>query len=263
MVSRRLLVITISLASLASACTAIVLGKVGETSDYKTIPTGGSASAADPCSLLTSSRSGSELDANVCSDCIQTNCKPDIDYACNGGKQEKKWFSEMQSCAQDPFISPGQGFNDTDCKRYTDAEAPIQDNGSDTQREIEAHNCITNSCLQGATPPCQQCEVSITKSQAEPVKVRLQDDSCGSCLAANRQVELVKCCSTLPLKTFVEKCAFTANSENMAACLELGNTVPDAGDDNDQYKDGSVQLTCRDLIADCFKANNCQAQCRP
>ena len=255
MVSNRLVLITISLASLASACTAIVLGKVGDTSDYTTVPTIGAKPKADECSLLTGSNG--EVDANVCSECIATSCKPEVDYACNRGQQEKKWFDQMRSCAQGPFINPGQGFDDNDCKSYTDAEAPISDNGSDTQKEIEAHNCITNKCLQGATPPCKQCEVSITKSQAESVKVRLQDDPCGSCLATNCQAELVQCCTALPMQSFVQKCAFTPNAENKAACLELGSPVPDAGAaiERDNYRDGSVNVTCRDLISACFKTN--------
>lgn len=261
MVSTRLLLITISLASLASACTAIVLGKVGETSDYKTVPSIGAPTKADECSLLTA-RTGNELDANVCSDCIQTKCKPEVDFACNAGKTEKPWFSQMKSCAQGPFVTPGQGFDDNDCKTYTDAEAPISDKGSDTQKEIEAHNCITNNCLQGTTPFCRQCEVSVRKSEAEAVQARLQDDPCGSCLATKCQVELVQCCATLPLQNFVQKCAFTANAQNKAACLELGKTIPDAGEDinRNDYRDGSVNVSCRDLISSCFKAK-CQAQC--
>lgn len=254
MITTRLLLGTIALASFGTACTAIVIGKVSDTSDYETVPVGGSTkSTLDQCSL----RKGSfgEADANPCSDCIETNCKPAVDFACNGGTQEKPWFDQMKSCAQDPFVTPGQGFDNNDCKRYADAKAPIADNGSDTQREIEAHNCITSSCLQSATPACKQCEVSIVKSQAESTPVRLQDDACGRCLVANCQAQIVQCCTTLPIKSFVEKCAFTAKPENKAACLELGNAVPDGGEGESNYRDGSANLTCRDLIAQCFQAN--------
>ncbi|HSO35545.1 MAG TPA: hypothetical protein VLT33_23615 [Labilithrix sp.] len=258
MIPRRVILGTIVIASLATACTAIVLGKVSETSDYRTVPVGSSTSALDDCSLLRGDYSGSDVDANACSTCIETSCKTDVEFACNRGSSTKKvWFDKLKKCAQRPWIDGYEPPDETsgfyECAEFRDAEAPIIDDASDTQKEIEAHNCVTNNCLSGALPACKQCEVSIKKSSAEPTPALLKDDGCGKCLVEKCQDKLVKCCGTDPMNDFVKKCAFTNDPANMATCLELGKEAPDSGDND--YADASVNATCLGEIAQCFKAN--------
>jgi len=260
MVDKRIVLACITVASLASACTAIVIGKVGETNDYRTVAIGGSNSGLDECSLQRGDYSGTDVDANACSTCIESSCKTDVEYACNRGQSSKKpWFSKLKECARTPWIGgyapEGYANNSYQCGEYRDAEAPISDKGSDTEREVTAHNCVTNKCLSGDLPACKQCEVTIQKSSTtNDPRARLQDDTCGACLFQNCQPTMVKCCGTDPMDDFVRKCAFTANATNKAACLELGKAQPDAGKDNG-YPDGGTSAVCLGELSACFKAN--------
>lgn len=260
MITTRLLFATIALASFGTACTAIVIGKVGGTSDYETVPLGGSTkSALDQCSLRKQDYGGDQ-DANACSTCIETSCKTDVEFACSRGQSTKKpWFSKLKDCAQRPWIDgyepDGLGSGFYQCTEYRDAAKPISDMGSDTEREITAHNCVTTSCLSGDLPACKQCEVSIQKSsKTNDPPARLQDDGCGKCLVEKCQPAIVKCCGTEPMSDFVRKCAFTADPANKATCLELGKAQPDSGDGNG-YSDGGTSAVCLGEIAACFKAN--------
>ena len=180
MLARHLVLYCVVLASLGTACTAIVLGKVGDTGDYKTVSGGSSSSGStlDECSLLRSTTYAGDRDANACSTCIENGCKSDIDYACNKGTSQKQWFQDMKDCAQKPwngFSPPAEGSGFWECKKYATAKPPISDKGSDTQREVEAHNCINSKCLQGELPACKQCEVHVKKSGASAEEALLRD----------------------------------------------------------------------------------------
>lgn len=235
---------TFLLASVATACTAIVAGKLSDTSDYKTSATPTQPSA---CDLV-------EGDANTCSTCIQTNCANEVAYACNNGIQEKKWFSTMQECAKNP-----QYFDKYDwgCSTYADAEAVAADPGSDTQQEAVAHNCITSNCLQGATPDCKRCDVGIQKSSNETTTANLADDACGSCIVANCYSQLLSCCDVQgPINDFIQYCAYTALSTNKTKCQALANDGDAAAPTFMAYEDAGIQ--CFDLLSQCFR-DNCAA----
>lgn len=262
MVEKRIVLACITVASLGSACTAIVIGKVGETNDYRIGASGGSSSGLDDCSLQRGDFSGTDVDANACSTCIETSCKTDVEYACNRGQSPKKpWFSNIKDCAQRPWVDGfapenlSSNSRSYQCAEYRDAKAPISDKGSDTEREVAAHNCVTNNCLSGDLPACKQCEVTIEKSSStnEP-RARLEDDTCGACLVQNCKPAMVKCCGSEPMNDFVRKCAFTPDPTNKAVCLELGKAQPDAGKDN-RYLDGGTSAVCLGELAACFKAN--------
>lgn len=267
MVSNRLLLAAIVLAGFGTACTALVLGKVSDTEDYKVVPTGTTSggSSLDDCSLLKGSYYTTDHDANACSTCIQTSCAADVAYACNAGKTEKPWFGKLKTCAQNPWNgfappSEGSGSNSYGCKTFQTPVDPVSDKGSDTERDPQAHNCVTTNCMQGALPPCVQCEVSIKKSASEQTESLLRNDPCGSCLVEKCQPSLVKCCATRPMQDFVQHCAFTPLPANKAACLELGKTVPDSGEEG-RYGYGDAGIDCLAEIGACFKAN-CLARCQ-
>lgn len=271
MVTHRLVMTAITLASLGTACTAIVLGKIGDTGDYKTVPTGGSSSSGTPldeCSLLKGNSAG-DRDANACATCIQTSCTSDVAYACNntpassGGSSRtspKPWFDDLKTCAKEPWngfpppqSSSSGSFSSWGCKKFETTEPTVSDKGSDTEREPLAHNCVTNNCLQGDTPPCKMCEVHIQKSAADPTEALLRDDDCGKCLVANCQPTLVKCCATPAMHDFVARCAFTKVETNKAACGELGKAMPDGGPGFlRNYEDAGVQ--CLNELSACYTA---------
>ena len=263
MIERRFILATTLLAGLATACTAIVLGKVSDSEDYKVVPTGSSSSGStlDECSLLKSVGSSGDHDANACSTCIEANCKADIDYACNKERKpiQKDWFGEMQSCAQKPWngYAPPPESNSWSCKLYATPKPPISDNGSDSQREPEAHNCINTKCMQGALPDCKRCEVHIKKTSSQD-DVLLRDDPCGKCLVETCPALLVECCDTAPMDDFVQYCAFTKDTANKDKCLALGTTPADAGTVK-SYDDAGTQ--CFKKLAACFNAG-C-SQCKP
>lgn len=267
MVTHRLVILAIAVASLGTACTAIVLGKIGETGDYKTVPTLGSSSGSplDRCSLLKGETfsASSDHDANACATCIETRCKDDVAYACNNssGTKAKPWFDDLKKCAQNPWnglappaeSSGGSSNTSYGCKSYETPATPISDNGSDTEREPKSHNCVNTNCLQGGTPACKMCEVHIRKSQADPTEALLRNDPCGKCFVDKCPETLVKCCDTGGMYDFVDRCAFTADPANKAACRELGNPgKPDAGDrSNTFYNDAGVQ--CLNDLKRCFQ----------
>ncbi len=270
--TNRMLFVTVVLASFATACTAIVLGQVGEFSDYKTSDT--PAGQAPTCSLLKSDQYGTkDVTPNTCSSCIETNCQPELDYACQGDKQ-KAWFADIKKCAQNPWVS---GFGPADASSSSnsygcfpfekDKEVPSGDTTSDTYFEATAHNCVTDKCFQNDPPSCKKCEVHIKRSDNDDVEARLEDDPCGMCVAQFCQPVLTKCCDVVDtMMSLVKKCAYTALAENKAACYELRKNdldggYPDAGRGqgtpiNESYQE---QVDCFQEITNCYK-NNCAGQ---
>jgi hypothetical protein len=263
MIPHRLVLATALFACLGTACTAIVLGKLSASDDYKPVKTGSSSgSAIDECSILKDRLQNTEHDANPCSTCIQDNCPADLTYACNSGKHDpKSWFDVMKECAQNPwdgFSPPGEStnFGRSSCTQYEKTKEVPPDDGGDTQREAEAHNCINSKCLLGTLPACKQCEVHIKKSDVDDTEALLRDDPCGGCIAENCKEELVACCSTSPgpMSDFVKHCAFTPVAANKTLCLELGKAVPDAGINFDEDY-GDAGHDCLSRLSACFKAN--------
>ena len=244
MIGTRVVVVGVLLAGcVASACTAIVGAKLSDTSDYGTADT---PTAPGACALI------QEGDANTCSTCIQTKCSDEVAYACNGGIQEKQWFSELQNCAQNPEVTSSLEWG---CEPYQKLEPVASDPGSDTQQEELAHNCVTNNCLAGATPDCKRCDVQIQKSSADPTYAQLSDDACGQCIVQNCYTQLLNCCSTAPIADFIEKCAYTALPTNKTTCVSLAN--PDAGSvDTSEYDDAGTQ--CLGSLSQCFQQNCAQ-----
>ena len=183
MIGRRLVLSAIILATFGTACTAIVLGKIGDKADY-TPGAGGSSSSSggtpDKCSLLTYAHRTNEVyDANPCSTCIETECKTEVDYACNGGK-EKDWFSSLANCARSPwgdYQDPSAGASFYGCKSYEKELEPIP-SGDDAERKRASEICVHDKCLQGTLPACKLCEVSIAKTGTSD-RALLRDDKCG------------------------------------------------------------------------------------
>lgn len=261
---RRLLFPGIVAASFATACTAIIAGQVGDRADRQVDAGPLTNQDLDDCSLLKGLYGPTP--ANRCSQCIETNCKPDITYACNGGSyNKKKWFSDMQDCAQSPWA---YGFEPQEagassswgCRQYQKTVAAPPDNGSDTEREEQSHNCITNNCMQGGQPDCQLCDVHIKKSANDPVEAQLADDPCGKCVYNNCQDAIIQCCNVSDgLMGLVKRCAYTKEDDNRAACAELRHNELDGGrPDAGAY--GSVinssdqaQVACFHALTDCFK----------
>jgi len=262
MVAHRLVMTAIVLASFGTACTAIVLGKIGDTGDYKTVAASSSSgSSLDQCSLVKGDYSAGDRDANACSTCIETSCASDVAYACNAGssKSPKPWFDDLKKCAQSPwngFSPPSAAGTGTyyACKKYETPATPISDNGSDTEREPLSHNCVNEKCLQGGTPPCKMCEVHIRKSPSDPTEALLRNDPCGKCMVERCAATLVKCCDTGGMSDFVARCAFTADPANKAACRELGKDKPDAGERSNTYYDDAGGR-CLDDLKSCFTTN--------
>ena len=87
-------------ALLATACTAFVSAQLKGLDDYPS--DGAVGDLENACALL-----ATRQDANACNDCITQSCSNELAYACNGGKDKKRWFSKMQECAQNPFEGRG------------------------------------------------------------------------------------------------------------------------------------------------------------
>ena len=173
----------------------------------------------------------------------------------------------MKSCAQNPWISghapPSEGASSYGCSNYQKPKPAVSDNGSDTEREATAHNCVNTNCMQGALPDCAQCVPSIKKSQAEDNYRVLTDDTCGSCIVQNCQEQLVASCRQPVIDSVVAKCAYTPLAENKATCLELANDKPDAGSGSYQIVsngDDAGYDAVHSLIR-CFR-DNCLAGCQ-
>ncbi len=256
MIGLRLLLATALLGGLGTACTVVVLGKLSDTDGY---PTGGSSgssgSSAGACSLLKNDNYGNDYDATACSTCIETNCKADIEYACKEDRTtQKAWFKDMKECARQPWNgqAPPGANNSWGCFDYQKSKPAVSDDGGDSQREPEAHNCIHSNCVQGALPPCKQCEVTIQKSSSSQERALLRNDPCGKCFVESCPEVLVECCNTPAISEFVTSCAFTGDPENKAKCAELGTTPEDAGNVRN-YDDAGIQ--CFRKLAACFKSS--------
>ena len=261
MISHRLVLATVVLTGFGTACTALVLGQVSDTDGYTTLAPGvtpDQPGALDKCSLLKSDTSSADRDANACSDCIQNSCPTDVAFACNRDKSPKTWFSKMKDCAQGPWQGsrpPSEPSGFYGCRSYEKPVEAVVDNGSESEREATAHNCINSKCASDDVPACKLCEVMIEKPGSTTEKALLSVDECGKCIVLRCAAPLAKCCNGQAVNEFVEKCAFTNLGSNKATCLELGKPDPDAGHDKSNSFN-ETDLACLKDIGTCFM-NNC------
>lgn len=257
MIPRRLLFAGIVLGAFASACTAIVLGKIGDTADYQDngASSSGGTAVSDECSLLAVSY-GSDRDANACSECITTSCKEHVEYACNRGNEsegKKPWFADLSDCAKNPWIDygpPGSGASFYDCKVYDNPDTKPIASEDEAAKKRAAEICVRDSCLTGELPACKLCEVH-TKKPGVDERALLRDDPCGKCLSESCLPDLVRCCSSDAVRDFVEPCAYTVEPDNLVKCRHLG--AADAGANTTYYD--STDRACLTSISACFKAN--------
>lgn len=254
-----------------TACTAIVLGKLSAT-DFPLEEAGtsnsssSSGSAPGPCSLL-ADQFGNQAPVpdNQCSTCIATTCKDEVTYACNPSGQPKQWFQKLGVCAQRPYagFAPPEAGTEADsygCTTYADAGPAISDHGSDAEHEQASKICVQNNCMQGVTPACRLCVVSIAKTNSISY---LADDPCGSCIAQNCQSEIVACCDSQPMQDYVKHCAFTADtSTNKGLCQELGDAaVGDGGRFDGPRGYETNDQVCMARLAACYQAS-CLSSCQ-
>jgi hypothetical protein len=262
MIARRLILSTIVLASFGSACTLLVMGKIGDTGDYPlgagpSGTSGSSGATTDECSLTAGSRTyDTDRDANACSECIATECKTHVEYACNRGEnnQKKPWFESLSNCAKNPwenYIPPGSGASFYACTSYAQKQPAIA--GEDEAAKKRASEiCVHDKCLQGDLPACKLCEVHTEKTGTSE-RALLRDDPCGKCLVEGCPEVIIACCGTEPMGDFVEHCAYTNDPPKKALCKELGSSVPDSGDKYRNYNDAGDE--CLSALSACFKAN--------
>jgi hypothetical protein len=231
--------------ALVTACTAVVAGGLSESNDLPVHEGGTSSSSGgseDECALVPD---GSQ---NTCSTCITNNCKSDIEYACNRGKQEKGWFSSLQSCAKSPFVNYGGSFYS--CKSYAFDGGRIP-SGDDAEKKRDSEICVRDKCLQGPTPACKLCPVKTEKTGTSEY-ANLADDPCGSCFN-ECQADVVECCDSEAIAE-LEPCAFTADKDNLTVC-KLLTGYPDAGRPDgrpDPTERGAYKLYCQYKLRDCF-----------
>ncbi|HVH40860.1 MAG TPA: hypothetical protein VM925_00910 [Labilithrix sp.] len=254
--THRLVLSTILLASFGTACTALVLGKIGDTDDYKTGTTSssGATADADKCSLLQADNyynSSTLRDANACSDCITTNCAEHVEYACNRAEpnRRKEWFATLSRCAQNPWWSyspPGSGASSYGCSAYLKEQDPIA--GEDESAKKRASEiCVYDHCLNKDIPDCFLCEVHTQKTGVTE-EALLRDDPCGKCLVEGCPEVIVACCGSEPMRDFVEPCAYTNDPDNKVKCQELAS--PDAGSHR-RYGDAGDE--CLAAMSACYK----------
>lgn len=239
---RAIFAVAVCALTAGTACTAIVIGEIGDKKDYtadaSVTSTSGGPNGDDGgpegtvCSLVPDDFDPNKtLPENACSTCIERSCSAEVSYACNGGKDSKDWFNNLRGCAKRPydgFGPPEAGVaNDSwGCTNYEEAGAPIIDNGSDAQHKRASEICVNQNCMLGPTPACHQCVVNTTKTGSNELAY-LNADLCGKCFTDNCQADLVACCNTRLMQEVVTACAFTTDSDNKAKCRQLG--TPDSG----------------------------------
>lgn len=244
-----------------SACTAIVLGQLSDTADLPvdagstTSSSGASGTSGtavrDKCDLL-----GSGDEPNRCSDCIKTSCGSHVEYACDRAAGEyttKPWFSSLKSCAQNPY----RGISGVRymCSSYDEPEKMPLTGNDENAKEREAELCVRDQCLNGDTPACKLCLVTIEKTGSAGGEAKLEDSTCGKCLRSKCEPVIVRCC-TKSVMYIARNCGYTSDPEKKKECLRL-NTAPDGGKPPAGANDDDV---CEWDMSACYQAN-CRADC--
>ena len=265
------------------ACTAIVLGTTGDYKDAQlgdphasssssgdssggtssTSSTSSSGSKPDPCSLLTPQRSSynTEYPDNECAQCIKSSCSDDISYACGDGKSKKDWFSNLASCAQNPWVQypkPGSSGSFWECGQYdkpTLTEIPGED---DQHYRRKSELCVRDNCLKDSGAPCRLCEVNIGATSSSGDNLLLRDDRCGSCFTDKCNQVIIDCCTSRVIDDYIAKCANTRDSMNLDTCKKIADA--DGGAVADEHGSGGnrydpEEWACVGRFAACWQKN--------
>ncbi len=258
---RSVLSILGTFAILATACTAVVAGKVGGKDDYKkTDSTSTTSGNLDKCSLLTD-RYNAEKESNECSECIATECKEDVEYACNREGSKKPWFENLADCAQNPYVSYGpQGSSFYDCNHYKDAGPPFTGSQEDdAAKRRNSEICVNKKCMTGETPPCRLCPVWVKKPGTDD-RAALGSLPCGQCIEQNCKKEIVECCETAVISYHVTACAYVDAPELKEKCNEI-LTLDGGKINNGNDSKGEFGEACQLKIKACFE-ENCASACQ-
>jgi hypothetical protein len=256
MIGRRLVTATMLLAGLASACTAIVLGKLGDTGELPIDPNatgGGAPSSFDECALL-----GEPDAANECATCIAENCEADVSYACSRGEAgTKSWWSALQGCARNPYKSYGPpGLTSYACASYDKPDAtPITGVDDEQAKQRRAELCVRDRCLKTATPACKLCPVRVDLPTVNEERL-LESDPCGACIKTNCAAELVRCCTTSVLQYHVQFCGYTNDDGYKGKCHQLAEPAASPLQAN------SLDSVCDYDVRKCYVANCASTACK-
>lgn len=263
-----------------TACTALVLGKLGDTKDFPLDEGGAGTSSSSSgggddtngdggppaCSIRVSDTNFNEqAPENACSQCIESLCSDEITYACaDGGEFTKKdWFSTIATCAKHPYngyAPPEAGTTGSDeiiygCQPFVDAGVlNTGDPNSDSAQRQKAFVCVHDNCLTGDLPKCDQCVINVTKPNTNEIAY-LDQDKCGKCFTDNCMTTVVACCQSQVTQYHLTKCAYTDDQGNLADCKRFGNP-----DELDASINGSlafdnnsgIDSTCLNQMAACY-----------
>jgi hypothetical protein len=242
------------LALVTTACTAIVAAELNKYDGYKVSDSLNPADDTDKCALTDPDAS------NSCSTCIAQNCAANVAFACPAdGGAAKKWFEQMQSCAQNPVEGYDQGhYEQYGCHIYDNPDAQPLTTGDDNQKEREALLCVRDHCLYdaGAVPPCHQCVVSVGKTGSAGGYARLEDDPCGKCISDHCGALLVKCCDT-SLPDGLATCAYTGDPDNKKTCHDA--VFIDAGGPDAEPRPGGIDHCTWEFAQTCYP--QCKQYC--
>lgn len=265
MISRQSLAVVIIFGSSLMACTAIVLGQVGDKKDYNVgnADSPGASSGAGACSLLTpqNNYSNGDYPDNECAQCINTECAEDVKYACADGKTKKDWFTNLASCAQNPWIEyapRGSSGSFYECGLYQKENPPIDDN-SDQHYRRKSEICVHDKCMQDPGKKCQLCAVSIEATSSSGDSRPLANDECGSCFTDNCNAVIAECCKSRVIDDYVRHCANTPDPDQLEICKKIGDA--DGGAVAEEHGSNSYgnqysedEWTCVGKLAECWNS---------
>jgi hypothetical protein len=281
-IARRILGLAMIAGASGMACTAIVLGSIGDFKDYgvdsgsfssassSSSSSGSSSSSSssgadDPCSLLKPYYYSPPNPENDCSRCIEASCKSDVDTACNDGKDKKEWFQYIAGCAQSPWVeypTPGSSGSTWGCGRYDKDAGPISGTG-DQALERQSEICIRDKCLNSSARPCRLCDVSTKGTGSDDKDYLLRADRCGKLFGEHCNATIVDCCRSQAVREYLTACSNTEDPDNLTKCKGL----LDAKTDPTGFKSahpggwGDTDFQCASKLADCFDAHKGQYQC--
>lgn len=285
MITRNTLLLAIIVGSSAMACTAIVLGQVGDKSDYPvgdptvssssssgtsgTSSSGTSSSSSgpqkvDPCSLRAPDRNydNVEYPPNVCSDCIARECSDDVSYACQEDK-EKGWFSTIRGCAQSPWVRyptpESSGSTYWGCGHYDDDTIEEIGGQTDQARQAKSEICIRDKCLRNANRDCRLCDVYVKADGDNDEILLLRKDPCGQCFDQCKR-DVIDCCDRQIVSIFLTKCANTLVPKHKQECQRF-NDIVDGGEpqemdpQNVNSLNREEEVTCAAKLGACWRKN--------
>jgi hypothetical protein len=246
----RILVTLAAFSSLAIGCTAYVLGSLKDVGDG---PDGGASSSSSGgvqkegfCDLTKPDAS------NACSRCITTNCKADLDYACQPPDAAKRWFSSIKDCAESPARGGGPGTTLAwGCDReYNDFDAQPFTGTDDNAKQRASELCIRDNCVKpkGVPGDCKLC-VTGARPATGGGEYPLDHSDCGKCLVDKCAVPISDCCTRSIIQYTVAACGYIDDPDLKTKCQSIATL--DAGDFS-----SSDEKTCATQLKTCY------AQCR-